>query len=58
MGIVEFKFVVVDFCNALKLILVHTAVAIGFASNMIFDVLFILVILRELINERFIAAMN
>ena len=50
-GIVEFKFVVVDFCHALKFALIHAAIAIGFAGNMIFDVFFILVILRELINK-------
>ena len=57
-GIVEFKFMVVDFCHALKFALIHATIAIGFTSNMIFDVLFILVILRELINERFITAIR
>lgn len=50
-GIVEFKFVVIDLCHALKLALIHAAIAIGFAGNMIFDVFFILMILRELINK-------
>ena len=36
--IVEFKFVVVDFCHAIKFALIHAAIAIGFAGNMIFDV--------------------
>jgi len=58
MGIVEFKFVVVDLCHALKLALIHTAVTISFTGNMIFDVFFILVILRELINERFITTIR
>ena len=57
-GIVEFKFVVIDLCHALKFALIHAAIAISFAGNMIFDVLFILVILRELINERFITAIR
>ena len=57
-GIVEFKFVVIDLCHALKFALIHTPIAISFAGNMIFDVLFILVILRELINERFITAIR
>ena len=47
---------VVDLCHALNLALIHTAVTISFTGNMIFDVFFILVVLRELINERFIAA--
>ena len=38
---------VVDFCHAIKFALIHAAIAIGFTSNMIFDVLFILVILRS-----------
>ena len=39
-GIVEFKFVVIDLCHALKFALIHAAIAISFAGNMIFDVLF------------------
>ena len=50
-GIVEFKLVVIDLCHALKFALIHTPIAISFAGNMIFDVFFILVILRELINK-------
>lgn len=52
--IVEFKLVVIDLCHALKLVLIHAAIAIGFTRNMIFDVLFMLMVLCELINERFI----
>ena len=55
-GIVEFKFVVVDLCHAFKFVLIHAAISIGFTGDMIFDVTFILVKLRELINERFITA--
>ena len=55
-GIMKFKFVVVDFCHAIKFALIHAAVAIGFAGNMIFNVLYILMVLCELINERFITA--
>ena len=57
-GIVEFKLVVIDLCHTIKLALIHAAITIGFTGNMIFDVLFILVILRELINERFITAIR
>ena len=53
-GIVEFKLVVIDLCHALKFALIHAAIAISFAGNMIFDVLFMLMVLCELINERFI----
>jgi len=46
---------IIDLCHALKLALIHTAVTISFTGNMIFDVFFILVILRELINKCFIS---
>ena len=40
------------------IVVVNAAITIGFTGNMIFDVLFILVILCELINERFITAIR
>lgn len=46
---------IIDLYHPLKLALVHTAITIDFTGNMIFDVLFILVILRELINKCFIS---
>ena len=46
----------VDFCHTIKFALIHAAVTIGFAGNMIFDVFFILVILRELIDKGLVAA--
>ena len=58
MGIVEFKFVVVDFCHAIKFALIHAAIAIGFAGNMIFDVFFILVILCELVDKGLITSVS
>ena len=57
-GIVKFKLVVIDLCHALKLALIHAAIAIGFAGNMIFDVFFILVILRELVYKGFITSVS
>ena len=40
--IVKFKFMVVDFCHTIEFVLVHAAISIGFAGNMIFNVFFIL----------------
>ncbi len=57
-GIVKFKLVIIDLCHALKLALIHATIAIGFAGNMIFDVFFILVILRELVDKGLITSVS
>lgn len=54
----KFKLVVIDLCHALKLALIHAAVTIGFAGNMIFDVFFILVILCELVDKGLITSVS
>ena len=57
-GIMEFKFMVVDVCHALKLVLLHATIAIGFTGNMIFNVFFILVILCELVNKCLVTSVS
>lgn len=54
--IVKFKFMVVDFSHTIKFSFIHAAVTIGFAGNVIFNVLLVLVMLRELIHKGLIAA--
>ena len=57
-GIVKFKLVIIDLCHALKLALIHATVTVGFAGNMIFNVFFILVILRELVDKGLIPSVS
>ena len=55
MGIVEFKLMVVNLCHTLKFVLVHAAITIGLAGNMIFDVFLILMILCKLVYKGLIS---
>ena len=48
----------VDSCHTIKFALIHAAVTIGFAGNMILDVFFILVILCELVDKGLITSVS
>lgn len=58
MCIMKFKFMVIDFSYALKFALIHTPIAIGFASNVILNIVFILVILCKFIYKRFVSSVG
>ena len=58
MRIMEFKLVIVNFVHAFKFTLVHTAITICFAGNMIFYILFVSVMLCELIYKCFISTIS
>ena len=57
-SIMKFKLMIINFRYTLEFILVHAAITISFAGNMIFNILLILVVFCKLIYECLIPAVS